>query len=266
MNWCPASWWPFRGRNKSLSITFISTIPHLEDVYPIYPAKDLPIPWLKESQIASEPRQKDYKNGRNHGATHRCPGILSFIYKGWVVPAWHDFAIETNGDGVSAKIHIPSEAPRRAFDGGKSVGFFGEYHYGDLPSNALPPRTLRRVLKVHTPWTFRVPDGWGIMMLPLEYVKEPRFTAATGIIDPRMTTSINPILYWHALNDTTLIKAGTPLCRLIPIPIDDRWTSVVREGTPAEKKYIEAHRFFVSCRWDEPVRVAGILHNNVHRK
>lgn len=259
------SWWPFRKKSEGLSVTFLSSIPHLQDVYPIYPAKDLALPWVPESQQAVAPRQADYTKGRMHGATHKCSGIMSFVSKGWILPAWHDFVIATNGDGTSKQVHLPSNAARVGL-GTSPIGAFKAEYYGDLPSNALPPRTLKQVIKVHTPWVFDITPGWGLMMLPLEYIKEHRFTSTIGIVNPRISAQLNAVLYWHVLNGSTLIKAGTPLCRLVPIPVEDRWTYTTREMTPDESKYHRARQFFLDGKWSTAHGMLSRLYERVIKK
>lgn len=248
MSLCPVSWWPFTKKQRDLSVTFVTSLPYLQDAYPIYSAKQIPMPWIKESQEWAVPRQEEYTKGRIHGMAHRCSGIMTFINKGWVLPAWHDFVITTNGDGHSIKTELPSSAPKNAM-GVATVGGFHPSYFGDLPSAPLPARTLKTILKIHTPWSFNITPGWGLIMLPLEYIKEHRFTSTTGILNPSISNGLNAVLYWHVLNGSTLIKAGTPLCRLLPIPIDDRWTHTVREETNEEAKYHKARRFFQSSQW-----------------
>lgn len=256
------SWWPFTSKSQELSVTFLSLTPHLEDVYPLVPSKDVSLPWLKEAEQEANQFQNDFTHGRIHGGAHKCSGIIGLHHKGWILPAWHDFVIETNGDGESFISHLPSSAANEVVRN-KAIGHFAPSKFGSLPSTPLAKNTLRGIVKLHTPWTFRITSGWGLMMMPLEYVKEHRFTSATGLINPRISQQINPILYWHVLNGSTLIKAGTPLCRLVPVPINDRWTMTMRQATMQERDYFYAQHIITGNRWSRAHGVLGRLYDKV---
>lgn len=249
MSWCPASWWPFRKKSTNLEVTFLSLMRGLEHVHPIYPAKELTLPWVKESQDEVAPRLTDYSHGRIQGAAYKCSGIMGYHHKGWILSTWHDFVIDTNGDGESFISHVPSSTVNGVLQGSNAIAHFSPSLYGKLPSTPLPPNTLRGIVKLHTPWTFRITPGWGLLMAPLEYAKEHRFTSATGVINPRISQQLNPILYWHVLEGSTYVKAGTPVCRLIPIPINDQWTMTCRESTPDEYNFYFDHMLINQTRW-----------------
>lgn len=255
--------WPFT-QSASLHVEFLSLYPHLEDAYPIFPAKDHHLPWVKESQarLASK-NTVQHIMARN---THKCSGIMDFHHKGWVVPASHDFIIETNGDGESLKSYIPSEHLVRVLDGGKPISSFSPTYYGGLPSSGLPQNTLKSVVKLSLPWIFRITEGWGLLMLPLEYMKEDRFTSATGILNPQIIQQINIVLYWHVLNGVGLVKAGTPLCRLIPVPLDDVWRTTVRQATDQEKNFTQSCNILARSSWSNANRVLKHVYDQVVTK
>ena len=54
--------------------------------------------------------------------------------------------------------------------------------------------------------------------MPFTYNNEHRFTAAHGVVDPKYAHVLNVQLYWHVLNGTEHVEAGTPLVQYIPIP------------------------------------------------
>jgi hypothetical protein len=190
--------------------------------------------------------------------------------RGWIVSSWCDIVIETNGDGSSFKSRtalpdkvfpaLPSGAATRP------VGVFPPSVYGSLPSTALPPNTLKSVIKIHLPWVFRLTPGWGLLTLPLEYIKEHRFTAAVGVINPRISQQINPIVYWHVLRGETLIKAGTPLMRIIPIPLAYKWNTVVRGVTAEERAFYESQRLFAASGYRRAHGALGRFYDKVMSK
>ena len=54
-------------------------------------------------------------------------------------------------------------------------------------------------------------------MLPVAYSDNVDFEACIGILDPSVSTEINVQLYWNRFGDISKVKAGTPLCHLIPL-------------------------------------------------
>ena len=260
------SMWPFAPKKQELSVSFLSLMPHIEDIYPIVPSKEVTLPWIKEAELEADKYKNVYNHGRIHSGAHKCSGIIGLHHKGWIIQSWHDFVIETNGDGESFISYLPSSAPNDIVGGQRgagAVGHFAPAKFGSLPSTSLPANTLRGIVKLHTPWTFYITPGWGLMMLPVEYIKEHRFTSAIGVIDPRFSQQLNPILYWHVLSGSTLVKAGTPLCRLIPVPINDRWTTTVRQATKKEYDFYYDRQKLTSLFWSRPHGVIGRLYNKV---
>lgn len=257
MTGCPwtrlMSWFSFR---QPVTVEFYSKVAGLNELYPILPAKELSMPWRTESAQRTAEWSKDYTRA-THGASHKCSGIIGFAQMGWVVTAWHDFVIETNGDGKSLTWKLTNDRMLTTTLKGEPLGKFLPQLFGDLPSSPLPPNTVQSVLKVHTPWLYSVPSGWGLMMLPLDYTKESRFTSAIGLLNPRISRQVNPVLYWHVLNGETLIKAGTPLCRLVPVRVDTTFTTVIRDATLDEIQYQEFLTIISSSTWKRNHRLLG---------
>lgn len=262
MNFCPVSWWPFNKLVKQApSITFMSFIPHLEDMYPIYSASEATFPWISESYAEGQPRLKDYSSTRQNGITAKCSGIVGLSQRGWIVSSWCDIVIETTGDGETFKSRsaLPPESfshlPKGA--NGAPLGFFPPSVYGSLPSTGLPANTLKTLIKFHLPWTFRITPGWGLLTLPLEYTPEHRFSAAIGVINPRISQQLNPVLYWHVMKGQTLIKAGTPLMRIVPIPLTNKWNTIIRPATQDERNFYDSQRLFASAHYHRPHGLLG---------
>ena len=261
------SWWPFKQKTEPLSVSFLSLLDHLEDIYPIYPSPELVLPWMAESEREGADRYRDRSGTRRGGIPAKCSGIVGLHQRGWIIQSWCDIVITTNGDGHSFKSHtaLPVDVMRSV----TQMPPVGEFHaalYGNLPSAPLPANTLKSIVKIHLPWTFRMTPGWGLLMLPLEYVKEPRFTSAIGVINPKISPQLHSILYWHVLNGQTVIKAGTPLCRVLPINLQDKWTSESRRATPEEQAFFEAHRLFTSVQYQRPHGVLGRFYERVQSK
>lgn len=257
MSSCPWSWitrW-FPARH-SPTVEFYSKIPDLKDAYPILSAKELPLPWRTESAQRAAIWMKDYSRP-THGAAHKCSGIVGFTQMGWVVTAWHDFVVVTNGDGKTLEWKLTSPTMFNHYLEGPPLGMFAPPLFGDLATSPLSENTVQSVLKIHTPWFYSVPAGWGLLMLPLDYTKEHRFTSAIGVLNPRISRQVNPILYWHVMSGETLVRAGTPLCRMIPIRLDTTWHTIVRDATEEEVNYQKFLSVISNSTWQRNHRIMG---------
>ena len=196
--------------------------------YPIKRITELEMPWVKLSQKHFAETKKDFSQ-QNHVASHMCSGIRGVMENGWVITMPNDIYIETNGTE-----NITWATP----DVSKKLNFFPPELFGNYVN--LPPSTLKTIIKIDTTWRFKAPDGWGLLMLPIQYISENRFTSTMGIIDPKICNSINPVLFWHTINGNEMIKAGTPLCQLIPIKLDkfdNEFNAIIRNSTEKERQF-----------------------------
>jgi len=201
-------------------IEFYSIVPGVKEAYPITPVSSVKLPWFAKAKEAFHIRKTNYMLGAGqHSGTHMCSGIVDMMRTGWVIPAWHDLVITTNGDGESFSWNTPTKQLTNMLDGVEPIADFNKGFFADYID--LPPKTLKSVIKWHTPWRFNVPKGWGLIYLPLPYINESRFTSAIGILDPASSNELHAILFWHELNGQTFIKAGTPLFQVIPVRLDN---------------------------------------------
>jgi hypothetical protein len=176
---------------------------------PIVEASEVKMPWVDDS-IQFFKSQQDCPNKMRHSATHMCSGIRHLAQSGWILKAPFDFYIETNGDGHSFKWNTPSEKHK--------IDFFPQEFFGNIAQ--LPKNTLKTIIKVETTWSVKIPEKWNLMYIPLQYHNETRFTSSIGILNQKHSSEIHAVLFWNVLNGRTLIKAGTPLCQLIPVPVE----------------------------------------------
>lgn len=211
-----------------MKIEFYSVTEGIKDAYPIVPTSSIKVPWFASAKEAFHKRRTDYTLGAGqHSGTHMCSGIIDLMRTGWVVPAWHDLVITTNGDGDSFSWNTPTTKLADMLHGVEPIGDFSKEYFADYVD--MPPQTIKTVIKWHTPWRFNVPKGWGLLYLPLPYINENRFTSAIGIVDPASANELHAILFWHVLKGQTLIKAGTPLFQIIPVRLDNPLDYEVRD-------------------------------------
>ncbi len=208
-------------RKKSPTIRFFSLSPGVNTLYPIIKSGKLDRQWISEEK-------KDYENRKSKcpfasilngnlpiGGVHsvgKCPAIQNIMSSGFIVRAPADFSVQTNGDGSSVNLRYRNILPHIEYV---------TKHEEEVSSWLLDSSkdvTLKQVIKINTPWRI-VCDSDDIVFLvtKVPFVKEPRFTAVMGILDPKTAYEINIQLFWHVLDGEEVIKAGTPLCNYIPV-------------------------------------------------
>jgi hypothetical protein len=225
----PNNKWKFWTTWQGLSIT-----------YPIVPINQVPVPWLGASRNYLQSQQQLLEHPTTNAA-HLCSGITASLNQGWIVTSWCDFIITTNGDLNTFEWRLPQRLASKY--PAPIIEHFDSRIWGEHAN--LPLTTLKTVVKYNTPWCFAAPPGWGLLVTPLQYFNESRFTNTLGIIDPRQGNQLNAVLLWHEVNRQTLIRAGTPLFQIYPIPLNRPEFSVEESG-PKELEFYKNRDFLVS--------------------
>jgi hypothetical protein len=191
---------------KKSWIRFYSLEPGVTDLYPIITAHSLKRKWMEP-----EVRKKKCPFTGIISSSN-CPGITNIAHAGYILVAPADFVITTNGDGYSFNWET-------SYIFKKGMNGYISLHDGKQTEPLLnnSETTLKQVVKVETPWRCKASDDVLILQMPVAYNNESRFTAATGIMDPRYSHVMNIQLFWHVMNGETFIKAGTPLAQFIPM-------------------------------------------------
>jgi hypothetical protein len=220
------------------NIEFYSVIPGLVDAVPIYEAKQHSTKWMsavKDDYIA---QAKNSKVRANH--IFQCPGIFDLFSYGYIIPAWHDVLIKTNGDPSGFAWLPPTDdftAMTSGFDAiGKHKDGIDQY----LPKK---PGALHSVIKFNTPWRVVAPKGIKFLVLPVAYPDSYEFESTIGVLDPGINSQINIQTYWNIRNGEHVIKAGTPMAHLIPIS-EQKFNFVCREMTKWDELWVRKDDFF----------------------
>ena len=207
--------------SKAKPINFISTVPGFAETFPVIESKELKRDWVSANakDLANYTKEmmkscpmEHLRNALDKGYIAKCPGIREIMNTGYIVTAPCDFIIETNGDGetFTHTDFSPKAVPYFKITGHPKDMF---HNYTALPLNAL-----KTVIKISTTWCVEPVEDYVFFIVPPQYCNESRFTCATGILDTFMDTQLNVFLYWYALNSREVVKAGTPLMQLIPVP------------------------------------------------
>jgi len=206
-------------KKKSPTIRFFSLTPGVNTLYPIIKSNKLNREWVTEEKIDYENRKSKCPFGflstqgiDRVSSIGKCPAISGIIGAGFTIRAPADFVVMTNGDKTTLDFKYKNIVPHIEYV---------TKHEKEVSSwllDSSKDNTLNQVLKVNTPWRITCDsDDIIFLVTKVPFVKEDRFTAVTGILDPKTAYEINIQLFWHVLNGEEVIKAGTPLCNYIPI-------------------------------------------------
>lgn len=187
-------------------IRFYSLESGVLTLYPIVKSSSVKRRFLEEDQVGDMPETLSSKN---------CPGIKKIVSTGWIVPAPADFTVSTVGDGVTFEWNEPYRFTK--INQGMDSYVSGHTRSQTEPLLDDPDTTLKTTIKLETPWRIDASDDVLFLLMPVSYNNESRFQAATGILDPKYGHLINVQLFWKVLEGKTLVRAGTPLCQIIPI-------------------------------------------------
>jgi hypothetical protein len=199
-------------------IKFHCLLPEVMEKYPIIKAKEYKPLWLRDSALAYKQDLQNNSKTNHVNGTVKCSGIQSILNRGFILRTWHDLTIKTGTDPHKFEYIIPeaisSYLHARNYDSPLISWFDGEDPRMRVP---VPDGSLKTIIKLTMPWSVEIPKGWSLLIQPIPYPDETAFTATHGVLDQGNFFEINPILVWHKMQSETLIKAGTPICQLIPI-------------------------------------------------
>lgn len=204
-------------------VKFYSSIPGVIENYPIIKASSYKRKWTYNAAEAFKETTKNLQNYQNTlTGVVKCPGVFDIMNSGWIVTAWCDFIIDVNRDYNTINWHVPPmmQSVTSGDDFNKPIITFISTQN---PAMSIPicGDDNHCLVKIHTPWTAEIPKGWSLLVLPVSYSDETRFKATEGILKPADHIEINPQLYWKVIHGTELVKAGTPLCQIIPVKDND---------------------------------------------
>lgn len=192
-------------KRKSPKIRFYSMEPGVVPLFPLIPSAQYKRKYL------SHPDPLESLN------VSSCPGIKKLTSVGWLVNAPADFIIDTNDNELSFKWRETWKFPTGSTH--PEISKYINYHDAEqtIPLLDDEEKSIPAIVKVETPWRIEASDDVVFLILPVNYNNEKRFTAASGILDPKYSYNINVQLFWHVFKGEELVRAGTPLCQIIPI-------------------------------------------------
>jgi hypothetical protein len=211
-----------------MKIEFFSSVNGVAETYPVKPAQQVLPNWVAQARL-------EYKsNDPANLNIMRCPGIVDILRTGYVVTAWHDILV--NSDGKTLQASAPSSDMEQLL-GHPPI----QIQQGDSIAKHLPTRPWSNadILKINTPWHIR--SSVPFMMIPLPYTESFEFECCTGILDPSVSSEINIQGYINGQGNI-LIRAGTPLAQLVPMT-DKKYTHEVRDANSSDLKWLQKRKY-----------------------
>ena len=226
--------------NKPPYVRFYSLDSGALTLFPIANSSSLKRGFMIENQSGDNSKTLSSKN---------CPGIRKIVSSGWIVPAPADFKIQTNGDGFTVHWTEPFRFSKVTPNMDSYVATHAKSQSEPLIDDANT--TLKTVVKIETPWRVEASDDVLLLIMPVTYNNENRFTAANGVFDPKYGHVLNIQLFWKVLEGHELIRAGTPLCQIIPISRKalnvSNYDVVIDEATELDKKKETEFNYASNC-------------------
>jgi len=233
---------------KKSFVRFVNLIPGMEHVHPIIHAKEHKFDWMASLNKFFNNANKDAPAFKQKGNTAQCPGINAIIRKGYIVTAPFDFYIKTFGDKENFEWQMNIDPSVLTPNVNRP---YIAAHTPEQLHNFSPERSdsLKTIVKVNTYWSVFSSEDIELLQMPIPYPDHNIFSACYGIIDTDNYCDLILQLQWHKLEGEVLIKAGTPLCQLVPIPknlsVDLRVEKMSGEDVYKSKAYgyLTMHRF-----------------------
>ena len=179
---------------------------------PIVKADEINFEWWKRVtehyKISNQPKKR--------AQTNRCLGMKDVFKLGWIQRTYQDIEITTTPGKQTFVARTPFKQ-ELAPSCGNFIGAYVNAHPA-VQLHAFKPfpvNMLQTVIKIQSPWFFVIPEGYSLLLMPVPYNDDNRFTAATGVI--KTNNFWNVQLYWHAKPGKHIIKAGTPISQIVPI-------------------------------------------------
>lgn len=219
-------------------IIFFNYIDGVAQTYPIIESKNQKFNWVKSARDSYVESLKKAE-GERFDHIYQCPGIFEIMEKGYIVPMPWDVMVETNGDRYGFKWTLPSKELSELNTTPLIHGHMADGLAATLPKD---PSALESIVKFNTSWHVVAPRGIKLLVLPIPYPDDFSFEMVPGILDPGYSTEINFQLKWKILNGKHIVKAGTPMCQIIPLT-GKKLDLEVRTANDNDRRWLKVKKF-----------------------
>jgi hypothetical protein len=194
------------------SVKFYSEYPEITDSYPIIHAREYKRKWVKDCATAFAKYRKRVDSRATILTATKCPGMRNVMEEGYIITTWTDFTIETS-DG-KMEVYYPTGMDKFL----ESISFeqrvVTSFDTAMSPMRIPTGRNFSHIIKVFVPYSFDIPSGYELKIMPVHYDDNPVFTACEGTTEG-FHVDFNVHLFWHEKNGRVTVPAGTPLCQIV---------------------------------------------------
>lgn len=229
--------------NKKNQLKFFNIIPGVEKFMPIIPAKNLSHEWKKQAaKKFNILKEKPENVGVSLGGVARCPGINLIQSQGWIIRYWQDLLIDTSEENT---LVWKTPIDQKELCKENTI----EFHSSSMLEDFVdpPPNSLNTILKLCTGWRVDIPKNHILMILPVFYSNDNRFSILPGSLTSDFGISqLNLQLYWNVFGKKEIIKKGTPLAQCILIPrkeYDYEISSKIHDSRLDEQNFVLGSSF-----------------------
>ena len=103
-------------------------------------------------------------------------------------------------------------------------------------------KKIRKVFKFSSPWYFRLPKGYSFRQIPYTYSEHNEWTVPYGVVNTDVYSELNPQILYTSEEDEILIKAGEPLCYLVPYKREKSKLKLLNKGKSRDNLLDEHQR------------------------
>jgi len=166
----------------------------------------------------------------------RCPGLISYLSEGYLLPLWSDFLVQVRRDTVYC---VGSNETAHISPHSKAT----QYETMPLGEEFIPDS-----IKFTNPWKVRTPPGWSVLLSQPFYHFEERFQVLTGVVDSDVYHHIHVNTLFRRGDADHKLNMGQPFVHIMPFQRDALELDV-RQMTERDKKRMQrldfrAKRFF----------------------
>lgn len=225
-------------RQSNDKIEFFTEVPELLGQSPIPASKFYPA-WFKSMPPSHDvPVSKGFPFGlanslrlSNVNATiRRCPGVISYLATGWIIPLWSDFVVQVRQNTIYAF--------------GSNETAYVSMHSREKHFHTMPEMSgyYPEPLKFTNPWKVITPPGYSILLCAPFYHFEERFTVVPGVIDSDTYHHMHVNTFFKNTVGDYELKMEMPFVQVIPFARDTLGAEV-REATSSDKERLRKLKF-----------------------
>ncbi|TQV75437.1 hypothetical protein FLL45_10980 [Aliikangiella marina] len=225
-------------KTKQNKIEFFTDFEGLLDTPP-QPANRFYPDWFKKTAAShSIPPTQKFPLGISEAlglsnvnvTVRRCPGIISLLSEGYIVPLWSDHVVQVRPNTINA------------FAANHSGGISLHSQQNQYKTMPLPEGYYPDAVKFTNPWKVVTPKGWSVLVMAPFYQFENRFQVLPGVVDADSYHHIHVNTLFKSAPADHQLKMGMPFIQVIPFE-RKALEMEVRHSTDQDKKRIENLRF-----------------------